>query len=66
MSFCDNVISNGSILCRALDSVASILKYHWALVKVVVRFFSFGLVLAITVVFVVFGYKKKERKERED
>ena len=61
MHFCNNVIANRSILCRALASVTNVLKACWSLVKVVVLFFSFGFVLAIVIIVLVVG-KKRERR----
>ena len=61
MKFCDDVIANGSILCRTLASFTASLKASWAFVKVLGFFFSFGLVIAIVMVVVVVA--KKERRE---
>ena len=51
-------MTSGSILCRALASVISVLSMCWALVKLAGFFLSFGLVsfvLAIVMVVVVIG-----------
>ena len=58
-------MANGSILCRALASVTASLKVRWELVKVVVYFLSFRLVLAISVAFIV-GKLKKKIEEIDD
>ena len=54
-------MANGSMLCSYLSSTTAALKSRWALVKVVVGFFSFGLVLAIVVVVVVGKLKREKR-----
>ena len=57
-------MANGSIVCRSLTSITTILKTHWALVNVVVFFLSFGLVLAIAMAVIV--VVKKDIEERDD
>ena len=58
-------MANGSIFCRALASVATVLTL-WALVKVVVFLLSFELVLAIEIVVVVVGKKREKRETISD
>ena len=53
-----------SILCRALASDISALQSIWGLVKVLVGFLYFGLVLAILVLFIVL-FKKIKIKRRK-
>ena len=62
MCFCDDVITNGSMLCRALVAVTAVLNACWEGVKVVGFCLSFVLVAIVLVILMVAAVRDSDMR----